>query len=515
MNNELIIKVSSSELSIALTEDKRLVELHKEKSNQKFTVGDIYIAKVKKTMVGLNAAFVDVGYKRDAFLHYFDLGPQFRSQQKYLNQALGTNKQIQGLKKFPLEDDIDKHGKITEVLSGGQLILAQIAKEPISTKGPRLSSEISIAGRNLVIIPFSNKVSVSQKIKGSEEKMRLKNLIQSIKPNNYGVIIRTVAKNRRVALLDEELRELVAKWEDAFNKLKEISPPELLIGELNRPAALLRDVLNNSFNSIHVNNKKAYQQVKEYITKNVPDKQKIVKLYDGHTDIFENFGIIKQIKGLFGKTVNIKSGAYLIIENTEALHVVDVNSGNRAKKVDNQETNALEVNMLAAEEIARQLRLRDLGGIIIVDFIDMNFADNKRKIFDKMKSEMQKDRTKHSILPLSKFGIMQITRQRVRPATHIKTKETCPVCDGTGEITPSILFIDEIENHLRYIFENHKESIILNVHPYIAGYLKQGFISRRIKWFLKYKRYVKIRPAITYSFLEYHLYNKVGDEIKE
>ncbi len=509
----MIINVSSSEIAIALTENKKLVELHKEKGNNKFTVGDIYVARVRKTIDGLNAAFVDVGYRRDAFLHYFDLGAQFNSQQKYLNESLNPNVSKRKLEDIILEKEINKLGKISDVLAKGQLVFAQIAKEPISSKGPRLSSEISVVGRNLVIIPFSNKISISQKISEKAERKRLKNLIQSIRPNNYGVIIRTAAKNKKVALLDDEMRTLVEKWETIFDNHKEIYPPKLIIGELSRPVALLRDVFNNSIINIHINNKKVYTQVKEYISKIAPDKTKIVKYYNGNLDIFEYFGIIKQIKGLFGKIVNIKSGAYLVIEQTEALHVIDVNSGNRAKKTSNQETNALEVNMLAAKEVARQLRMRDLGGIIVVDFIDMRQNENKKKIFDTLRSEMQKDRTKHSILPLSKFGIMQITRQRVRQETKIKTKETCPTCDGTGEVIPSILFIDEIENHLRYILNKYKNSVTIKVHPYIAGYLKNGFMSRRMQWFKKFKRYVQIKHVMTYSLLEYRFFNKKGKRL--
>ncbi len=513
MSNELIIDVSNRDISIAYTEEKKLVEIHKEKSNNKFTVGDIYLAKVKKVMNGLNAAFVDVGYKKDAFLHYFDLGPQFNSQQKYINLAITQKEQVVKLQNFNLLPDINKKGKITDVLKGGQTILVQVAKEPISTKGPRLSSEISIAGRNLVLIPFSNTISISKKIPGEDERKRLKRLIQSIKPENFGVIVRTVAKNRRVAVLDEELRELLTKWENTVKKLHELSPPTIAMGELNKPAALLRDILSNDFTNIYVNNETVYSQIKTYISEIFPDKEKIVKFFDKRTPIFDHFGISKQIKALFGKTITIESGAYLIIENTEALTVIDVNSGNRSKKVGDQETNAVEVNMLAAEEIARQLRLRDIGGIIVVDFIDMHSLDHKIKIFQYMKDVMQKDRTKHSILPLSKFGLMQITRQRVRPATAIETKETCPVCDGTGEITPSILFIDELENQLQYMTGKYKGKILLQVHPYISGFLKHKLYSTRIKWMIKYKRFIKIIPVVAFNFLEYKFLNQEGEEL--
>ena len=514
MTNELIINISKRDINIAYTEEKKLVEIHKEKSNNQFTVGDIFLAKVKKVMNGLNAAFVDVGYKKDAFLHYFDLGPQFKSQEKFLHSVLNSKDTFPKLQNFKTLPDINKYGKISEVLKGGQTVLVQIAKEPISTKGPRLSSEISIAGRNLVLIPFSNAVSISKKIVSEEERKRLKRLIQSIKPDNYGVIVRTVAKNRRVAVLDEELRVLISKWETMLQNLKTVNPPAVVMGELNKPAALLRDIMNSSFTNIYVDNESVYTQIKNYIAEIAPEKEKIVKFYDKRTPIFDNFGISKQIKALFGKTVNMENGAYLIIEQTEALTVIDVNSGNRSKKADNQETNATEVNMISAEEIARQLRLRDIGGIIVVDFIDMHSNENKQKVYQYMKEQMESDRTKHSILPLSKFGLMQITRQRVRPATYIETKETCPVCDGTGEITPSILFIDEVENHLQYMIDKYEGKIFLHVHPYIEGYLKCGLFSKSLNWRLKYKRKIKIVPTITYSFLEYHFYDKAGAELK-
>ncbi len=514
MTNELIISVSKRDINIAYTEEKKLVEIHKEKSNNQFTVGDIFLAKVKKVMNGLNAAFVDVGYKKDAFLHYFDLGPQFKSQEKFLNSVLNSKDSLPKLQNFKPLPDINKYGKISEVLKGGQTVLVQIAKEPISTKGPRLSSEISIAGRNLVLIPFSNTVSISKKIVSEEERKRLKRLIQSIKPDNFGVIVRTVAKNRRVAVLDEELRVLIAKWEGMLENLKNVSPPAVVMGELNKPAALLRDIMNSSFTNIYVDNESVYTQIKNYLAEITPEKEKIVKFYNKRTPIFDHFGVSKQIKALFGKTVNMENGAYLIIEQTEALTVIDVNSGNRSKRAANQEANATEVNMISAEEIARQLRLRDIGGIIVVDFIDMHSNENKQKVYQCMKDEMDKDRTKHSILPLSKFGLMQITRQRVRPATDIETKETCPVCDGTGEITPSILFIDEVENHLQYMTEKYKGKIFLHVHPYIYGYLKCGLFSKALKWQLKYKRKIKIVPALSYSFLEYHFYDKEGEELK-
>ncbi len=515
MSNELVIDVSSSEISIALLEDKRLVELNKERNDVRFSVGDIYLGKIKRVMPGLNAAFVDVGYEKDAFLHYHDLGPQFLTLQKFVKGALsGKGKPIQ-VQRFKTEKDINKDGKISDVLASGQVIAVQITKEPISTKGPRLTSEISIAGRNLVLIPFSEKVSVSQKIESPEERARLKTLLLSIKPKNFGVIVRTVAESKKVAELDTELRGLIRKWENAFDHLRDAVPPHIILSELNRTSAILRDILNPSFNHIHVNDESIYRDIREYINTIAPEKEKILRLYEGKETIFENFGVDKQIKSAFGKTVSFKGSAYLVIEHTEALHVIDVNSGNRSKSAKDQESNALDTNLAAVDEIARQLRLRDMGGIIVVDFIDMHENEHKQAVFDKMKDVMARDRTKHNILPLSKFGLMQITRQRVRPEMNIDTIEKCPTCLGTGEVTPPILLIDQIENYVHVLSENKDISpLTLKVHPFIAAYLTNNLWPIRLRWMFKYKLRLKIVSVSSYHFMQFTFYNRNGDPIE-
>ncbi|MDP1747160.1 MAG: Rne/Rng family ribonuclease [Bacteroidota bacterium] len=516
MNNELIIDSTPSEVVIALLSDKRLVELNREKSNNNFSVGDIYLGRVKKVMPGLNAAFVDVGYEKDAFLHYLDLGSQAASLNKY-TQLVQTGKQPSSdLTTFKLEKEIQKDGKIGNVINSNQQILIQIAKEPISTKGPRITTEISLAGRYLVLIPFSDKISVSQKIKTNDEKIRLKRLIASIKPKNFGVIIRTVAEGKSVADLDGDLNDLVSKWNICFEALKTAQPPQKVLGEIDRTSVILRDLLNASFNSIHINDEKLYEETKTYLQTIAPDKEKILKLYKGTVPIFDNFGVDRQIKALFGKTVTMKSGGYLIVEHTEALHVIDVNSGNRAKSDKNQETNAFEVNLEAAIEVARQLRLRDMGGIIVVDFIDLHSAENRKLLFEKMRDEMAKDRAKHNILPPSKFGLIQITRQRVRPEMNIVTVEKCPTCGGSGEIQASVLIMDQIENNLRYILKEQNESeVTICVHPYLEAYITKGFFtSLRRKWSSKFGKKIKVRAVSSYTFLEYHFLNKNEDEIK-
>jgi len=515
VDRELIIDAKSGEVEIALLEDKVLVELHKEKSNQGFQVGDIYLGKVHKIMPGLNAAFVDVGYEKDAFLHYLDLGPQVRSLSKYTKLALGGKAARIPLEQFIAEEDIEKTGKITQVLKVNQPVLVQIEKEPISSKGPRISSEISLAGRFLVLVPFSNRISVSTRIKSVEERNRLKRLITSIKPKNFGVIIRTVAEGKMVAELDADLKNLVSKWNEMIRKLLEAKPPRKVLSELGRTSVILRDLLNESFNSITVNDHALFEEIRNYIGKIAPKKVDIVKMFRGRVPVFEFFGIDKQIMNAFGKTVSIKTGIYLIVEHTEAMHVIDVNSGHRSRKENSQEENALAVNMEAATEIARQLRLRDMGGIIVVDFIDMNESKHRRQLYQKLKDEMGKDHAKHTILPPSKFGLVQITRQRVRPEHEIDVLEECPACKGSGKIRSSILLTDEIEASIRYLIEEQNESYIkLTLHPFIYAYLTKGFPSIQMKWFFKYKKWIHLEAVSRHHPLEYHFFNRIEDEIK-
>ncbi|MDP2424498.1 MAG: Rne/Rng family ribonuclease [Bacteroidales bacterium] len=514
VNKELFIDSSQAEVAIALLEDKVLIELNKEKSNNNYAVGDVYLGRVKKIMPGLNAAFVDVGYEKDAFLHYLDLGPQVNSLNKFVKSVFAGKLHRTSLTDFPHEADIEKTGKISSVLSPNQQIVVQIAKEPISTKGPRITSELAFAGRYIVLVPFSNRVSVSQKIKNPEERSRLKRLILSIKPANFGIIIRTVAENKKVADLDSDLNNLIQKWETTVAKLNGAKPPLRLISELGRASTILRDLLNESFNNVHVNDPVVYEEVRNYIKKIAPDKADIVKLYKGKVPIFESFGIDKQIKNAFGKIVTIKSGVYLIIEHTEALHVIDVNSGHRLNSDNSQESNALTVNLEAAAEIARQLRLRDMGGIIVVDFIDMHLPSHRRQLYQKLKEEMAKDHAKHSILPPSKFGLVQITRQRVRPEMTVQVLEKCPACEGSGQVKSSIVLVDDIENNLRYLLRDQNENnLILAVHPYVYAYLLKGLPSIRLKWFFKFNKWIKVKPISAYHFLEYHFFNKQEDEI--
>lgn len=510
MTSEVIIDVQPKEISIALLEDKDLVEYQNEKREASFSVGNIYLGRVRKLMPGLNACFVEVGSERDAFLHYLDLGSQFSSYEKYLKQVQSDRKKLFPVAKASRLPDLPKEGSVQNTLKQGQEILVQVVKEPISTKGPRLTCELSFAGRYMVLMPFQDKVSVSSKIKKGEERTRLKQLVQSIKPKNFGVIVRTSAEGKRVAELDAELKVLLKRWEDAITKVqKSTTTPVLAYEETGRAVALLRDLFDPTYDGIFVNDTDIFQQVKDYVGLIAPEKKDIVKLYTGSVPIFDNFNVTKQLKASFGRTVNYKRGAYLIIQHTEAMHVVDVNSGNRTKAENGQEANALEVNLGAADELARQLRLRDMGGIIVVDFIDMNLAEDRQMLYERMCKNMQKDRARHNILPLSKFGLMQITRQRVRPAMDVNVEETCPTCFGKGKIKSSILFTDQLESKIdRLVNKIGIKSFSLHVHPYVAAYINQGIVSLKRRWQMKYGWGIRIVSSQKLAFLQYEFYDK-------
>ena len=481
---ELVIHSSPSDVSIALLENKQIVELNKEQLNSSYTVGDIYLGKIKKIMSGLNAVFVDVGYERDAFLHYLDLGPQIKSLLKFTKQITNGSQSLKSLKNFATDSDIEKTGKISDILSRGLLIPVQIAKEPISTKGPRLTTDISFAGRYVVLVPFSNTISISRKIKSANERTRLKKIVEGIKPENFSIIVRTVSEGKGVAEIQKDILDLVERWETFVKSIVRTEPTKKILGEIDRTSSILRDVLNADFSHIYVDDSSLYEEIKSYIKETSPELESIVKLYKSKEPIFEHFGIEKQIKSLFGRTVNLAGGAYLVVEHTEALHVIDVNSGNRTANPENQEENAFQINKEAAKEIARQLRLRDMGGIVVVDFIDMHRAENRKELYEFFKSEMQIDRAKHTILPPSKFGLVQITRQRVRPEMNIMTEELCPACNGTGKVKASIVLMDDIATNLNYIMEQGERQVTLCLHPYIAAYVTKGIFSHRFKWFL-------------------------------
>ena len=508
MKFEILVDSRPSEIVIALLKDKQLTELHKEPLENKFSVGDIFLGTVKKIVPGLNAAFVDVGFEKDGFLHYLDLGPKYKTFNQFLQKNIAKKLNTASLKNFKVLEELEKDGKINETLQSGNKILVQVAKEPISTKGPRLTTELTIAGRYMVLVPFSDKVSVSQKIQSNEEKKRLKRLVMSIKPPGFGVIIRTVANGKMVAELDADLKFLYKKWQLLYKQIKVANAPAKVHGELGRSTSLLRDLLSDDFVNILVNNEKLHSEIKDYIGTISPEQEDIVKLYTGKVPLFQKYQIEKQIKSSFGKSVTMRKSTYLVIEHTEAMHVIDVNSGKRVDSKKDQEDNALEVNLISAEEVARQLRLRDMGGIIVVDFIDMYVAANRKKLYDALVEFMKDDKAKHHILPPSRFGLIEITRQRVRPVLNIETKEGCVVCNGTGKTEASILLIDEIGQHISKASEK-SNYLILKAHPFIVSYIKQGWLnSQRRQWAKEFGCKLVVEEDTTYHMLQYRFFNK-------
>jgi len=517
LNKELIINAAPLGVEIALLEDKKLVELHHEKTDASFAVGDLYLGKVKKLIPGLNAAFVDVGFEKDAFLHYTDLSPYARSLLKFTGVAMNdTSSNGFDFGTFQVEPEIIKTGKINEVLSGKPNILVQILKEPIAAKGPRLSCELSLPGRFVVITPFNDIVAVSRKIHSAEERKRLQKIVEAIKSKNFGVIVRTAAEGKNTAELHEDLSMLVETWKQIQKNLRGAVAPAKVLSEQTKTTSMLRDLLNEDFNKIVINDKNIFNDTRNYIQRIAPEKAEIVSLYNNGMPIFDQFGITKQVKAAFGKTVNLHSGAYLIIEHTEALHVIDVNSGYKSVS-NNQEQNALETNLEAAAEISRQLRLRDLGGIIVVDFIDMKLPDNKRRLIEAMEEFMRPDRAKHAVLPISKFGLMQITRQRMKPEMNINTQEVCPSCNGTGKISSTLLLEDEIEKNLQYLLTHKHSDLLIVVHPILYSYFTKGGLflrSKLWKWRWKYGQKIKMKENTNYHLTEYHFFDKHEEEIK-
>ncbi len=512
MSKELIIHATSSGVDVALLENRRLVEFHQERSTNHFLVGDIYLARIKKIMPGLNAVFVDIGYEKDAFLHYTDLSPEFRTLAKFAGQATAGNTDGT-LNNIEILPEIEKGGNIKDVLASKTNILVQVLKEPISTKGPRLTCEITLAGRYLVLSPFTNAIGVSRKIDSAEERKRLKVLVESLKPKNFGVIVRTVAEGQSAKALHEDLLMLQERWAEMCNALKGAQPPKKVFSEMDKTSGLLRDILNTDFERVATNSPQLAKELETYIEKIAPDKKDIVSRHYGNVPIFDHYGITKQIKAAFGKRVSVgNTGVYLIIEKTEACHVIDVNSGYRAASGEGQESNSLATNLEAAAEVALQLRLRDLGGIIVVDFIDMKSQDNKKVLHEKMKQLMSTDNATHTILQLSRFNLMEITRERVRPEIQIETSEECPTCGGTGTIKSSLLLKDDIENDLAHVMNTH-QSVKLYVHPIIEAYLKKGFPSIRLQWSWNFKKYIRIFADENLAFNDYKFYDSNEEEI--
>jgi ribonuclease G len=412
-----------------------------------------------------------------------------------------------------LEPQLAKEGRIGDYLQVGQTIMVQISKEAISTKGPRLTADVSLAGRNVVLVPFTNKVFVSAKIRSNSAKKRLRKVAQDILPENFGVIIRTAAAEAEDIDIMQDILSLVERWNKTLDAMRKGAAPTRLMSEMSRVNTIIRDSLNDTFSQIIVDDETMHSEIKSYIHAIKPEMEHMVKQYKGKVGIFDNFDITKQIKSLFAKYVSLRRGAYLIIEHTEAMHVIDVNSGNRTKAEDDQEQTALEVNLAAAAEIARQLRLRDMGGIVIVDFIDMRKQQSRQTLYQEMQKLMATDKAKHTILPITKFGLMQITRQRVRPIAMNETSDVCPTCHGTGKVEPTILLEQKIEGQIQLLAEKGCKYVNLRVSPYVAAYLRKGIWPLRMRWIFKYKLRIKLTTDHSIGMIDVSYLDKKGESL--
>ena len=507
MERDLIIHKNAKGVQIALLEDRRLVELHVDDNTETFSTGNIYLGKVKKLNPGLRAGFVNVGHPKEAFLHYTDLNPNIRSILKFTRSSV-SGRQNPDLKNFKREKLIDKDGKIDDVLKRGDTILTQVLKEPISTKGPRLSCEIALPGRFVVLSPFGNSVGISKKISDRDERKRLQRVLESVRPKNFGVVARTNAIGKNTADIHSDISNLIDKWRGITEAMKNAQAPKLLMAEIDKSLTIVRDMMNDSFSSICTDDIGLYRELIEFIEKFAPEKKSIIKHYKSKKPLFEAYNVNRQIKSAFGKTVTMRSGAYLVIEHTEAMHVVDVNSGPKINRTQNQDDNAFRVNKEAASEIARQLRLRNIGGIIVIDFIDMRAAKYRSELWRHMQSEMKDDKAKHSILPISKFGLMEITRQRSSSELNIDTTERLP--KDNGRIESCLLLIDEIKRHLDKTLSNGKHGKFIYVHPFVEAYLKRGLKSHQNMWSLQHKTMFNIIGDSSYSLTDWAIHDKEG-----
>ncbi|MFN8296087.1 MAG: ribonuclease E/G [Chitinophagales bacterium] len=513
MIKELVIHANSKGVEIALLENKKLVEYHLDAYDKEgFAAGDIYLGRVKKINPGLNAAFVDIGHDKDAFIHYSDLSPYIRSVRKFSSEAF-KGEQSHLLDTFELEPFIQKDGQMTTALEKGDILIFQISKEAISTKGPRLTCELSIPGRYVVLVPFTNTVGISKKIALPEERERLLGIMQQIKPKNFGFVVRTNAEGVGKEELLYDVKNLLNKWKSMTDTAKYQNPPKLLLKEMNKTFSIVRDLMNDSFSKIITDNHSLHGDLKAYLKEYAPDHISILNKHDDTTPLFEKYDISRQVKTAFGKTVTLKSGAYVILEHTEALHVIDVNSGPKVKKDVEQDTHAFNINVEAAQEIARQLRLRDIGGIIVIDFIDMRSGEYKHKLYEAMQEAMRPDKAKHVILPVSKFGLMEITRQRMKEQISVDTRE--PLLHGNSKykVDQPLQIIDNIESELNHLKTHTEKNFLLYVHPFIYAFMKKDTFSFRMKWYSKIGKIVRLVQDSSLHLGEYKLMTKNGEKV--
>ena len=516
MKNQIIVHAAGQQIRTALIENGELAQLFIESPENQRTVGDIYIAEVHKVMAGIRAAFIDVGGQKDAFLHFSDIGEHLADYIQMLNgkDAFPKNAKLEK----PESEDGKEHSATSEqdrlgsLLAPKQKLLVQIVKEPIGSKGPRISTDISIAGRFLVLMPMGDYVAVSKRIRSYKERRRLRGIVSNMLPEGFGVIVRTVAEKQNEEAIQEDLKDVLEKWKNILDKLKSAKPPELLHRDLDMTASLVRDLFAKEYDRVLVDDPKTYRSIKNYISRVAPNMLNRIEQYKGSEHVFDYMNISKDVESVFSPRVKMPSGGYLIFEQTEAMYVVDVNSGKYAAKKA-QEENSLKTNLEAAREIAKQLRLRDIGGIIVVDFIDQREDTNRKKVYDEIKREFKKDRAKTNVLPMSDFGLMQITRQRIRPSVVKSVSKVCPMCGGSGNVVTQNTILADIEGWLtKFRYSYNYRKVELTVNPYLYSYLTTGFINKRWRWMFSYKMYISIAKDDTVSMNDYK-FTLIGSDI--
>lgn len=555
MRKEIIINATANEVRIAITEDRRLAELYVETPEKERMVGDIYLGRVAKVMPGIRAAFIDLGLKQDAFLHFSDIGSSLSdyssligdedsevdtedegdedeaAQVESTQQASATASPggpaapppipqsseattIQAPPSVPPQRQ-QRNGRENgrqqppvPDLKKGQEIIVQVTKEPVGKKGVRVTSEVSLPGRFLVLLPFDGKIGISKKMSNFREKRRLRRIVRSILPPGFGVIVRTVAQERDEAVLKQDLESLIETWREIEKTLKTEEPPTLLYKDMATTSSVIRDLFTDAVERVVVDSKKLYKEIRAYVKLNSPTLLEKIELYGKREPIFDSYGIEKEIAACLSRKVWLKSGGYIIIDQTEAMTVIDVNSGRYAAKRE-QELNSLRTNLEASREICRQIRLRDLGGIIVIDFIDLEDDRNKKKVYDELRKEFRRDRAKVTVLPMTEIGLVQITRQRIRQNILHSFSEPCPVCGGGGLVQSKSSIVNQIERWIRrFKSESREFRVTLQVHPTIAAYLKEGTVSRLTKMMFKYFIRIKLHEDSKLPLAEFHIISK-------
>ena len=497
MVKEIVINSTAVQTRVAITEDGYLADFFVDYPENRRTVGDIYLGKVARVLPGIKAAFIDIGMKHDAFLHFSDIG----ESTKQLQDMIGDDSDVDEDEEDESSNRSENQNKpnsngysrpSTPKLQKGQEILVQITKEPVNNKGVRVSSSISLPGRFCVLLPFDGKVGISKKIQDFKERKRLRQMARGILPRNYGLIIRTVAKDQTEDALKDDLKNLMKTWQEIESSVKTEKPPSLIYQDMNTTSSVIRDLFSSDITKVFIDSKKLYKQIKNYVQVVQPGLVDKIELFPSGNSIFDSFKIEEQIKTLMSRKVPLPSGGYLIVEHTEAMVVVDVNSGRYAKSKE-QELNSLKTDLEASREIARQLRLRDIGGIIVVDFIDLEEDKNRKKIFDELKKEFRRDRAKVTVLPMSDFGLVQITRQRIRQNILQAMKEVCPYCIGSGLLTKHSHIVYDLEEWVKKFKKTSSEKkLILKCHPLFAMRLREGKDGSLLKLQLKYFIRIKI-----------------------